>query len=129
MVTKLVAKVDKYDSNLTLSPRIPQFPLNLHYNLVLENIFLGGVGYLCSRFSETCCGRGSSHAFERDACFSNWWFVNAVQRVFRHHFDIPPPSQVPDRKYVLMWNDAFRETGNVSKERKGPLKTVRSPET
>ncbi|GFT66330.1 hypothetical protein TNCV_3208021 [Trichonephila clavipes] len=36
---------------------------------------------------------------------------------------------VPDRKYVLMWNDAFRVTGNVSKERTGPPKTVRTPES
>ncbi|GFS51226.1 hypothetical protein TNCV_3533061 [Trichonephila clavipes] len=46
-----------------------------------------------------------------------------VQRAFRRHFDIPPRDHVPDRKCVL------RTTENVSKERKGPLKTVRTPGT
>ncbi|GFS73898.1 transposable element Tcb2 transposase [Trichonephila clavipes] len=45
---------------------------------------------------------------------------------FRRHFDIPPRSRVPYRKCVLMWMDAFRATGNVPKEIKGPLKTVRT---
>ncbi|GFW81930.1 hypothetical protein TNCV_2886041 [Trichonephila clavipes] len=44
------------------------------------------------------------------------------------HFDIPPRGGVPDRKCVSMWMDAFQPTGNVFKERKGPLKTVQTPE-
>ncbi|GFT30113.1 hypothetical protein TNCV_1470221 [Trichonephila clavipes] len=47
-----------------------------------------------------------------------------VQRVFRLHFDIPPRCRVPDRKSVLMWMDVFRATGDVSKGRKGPPKTI-----
>ncbi|GFW95846.1 hypothetical protein TNCV_5023811 [Trichonephila clavipes] len=49
------------------------------------------------------------------------------QREFRRHFNIPLRGCVPDQKYVLMKTDAFRETENVSKERKGPPKTVRTP--
>ncbi|GFU58400.1 DUF4817 domain-containing protein [Trichonephila clavipes] len=60
--------------------------------------------------------------------FSNGLSVIEVQRTFRRHFDIPPRGRVPDQKCVLMSMDAFRATGNVSKERKGPPKTVRTPE-
>ncbi|GFT63963.1 adenylate cyclase type 2 [Trichonephila clavipes] len=49
-----------------------------------------------------------------------------VQRIFRRHFDIPPRGNVPDRKCVLMWMVAFRAKRNVSRERKGPPKTVRT---
>lgn len=67
-------------------------------------------------------------AFAVEAYFSNARSVIAVQRAFRRHFDIPPRGRVPDRKSVLMWVDAFRGTGNVAKERKGPQKTVRTPD-
>ncbi|GFT77820.1 DUF4817 domain-containing protein [Trichonephila clavipes] len=68
-------------------------------------------------------------AFAVEAHFSNGWSVFAVQRAFRHHFDIHPRNRVPpDRKCVLMWMDAFRATGNVFKERELPLKTVRTSE-
>ncbi|GFV11176.1 uncharacterized protein TNCV_2719191 [Trichonephila clavipes] len=52
----------------------------------------------------------------------------AAQRAFPRHFNIPPRGRVPDRKCVLMWMDAIREAGNVSKQREGPPKTVRTPE-
>ncbi|GFW40787.1 hypothetical protein TNCV_4368351 [Trichonephila clavipes] len=51
-----------------------------------------------------------------------------VRRSFRRHFDISQRDHVPDRKCVLMWNDASRASNNVSIERKGPPKTVRTPE-
>ncbi|GFW57591.1 DUF4817 domain-containing protein [Trichonephila clavipes] len=60
--------------------------------------------------------------------FSNGRSVNAVQRSFRHHFDIPPRDRVPDRKCVLMRVDAFRAKINVSKERNGARKTIGAPE-
>ncbi|GFY36528.1 uncharacterized protein TNCV_27341 [Trichonephila clavipes] len=67
--------------------------------------------------------------FAVEAYFSNGRSVVVAQRVFLHYFDIPPRSSVPPYgKCVLMWMDAFRATGNVSKERKGPPKTVRTPE-
>ncbi|GFV75224.1 uncharacterized protein TNCV_3190731 [Trichonephila clavipes] len=66
-------------------------------------------------------------AFTVETYFSNARSVIALQRVFRRHFDIPTRSHVPDQKCVLMWNDAFRATGNVSKERKGPPKTIGTP--
>ncbi|GFV66368.1 elongation factor P [Trichonephila clavipes] len=62
-------------------------------------------------------------AFAVEAHFYKDRSVIAVQRAFRRHFDIPPRNHVPNRKCVLMWNDAFRATGNVYKERKGPPKT------
>ncbi|GFW88003.1 hypothetical protein TNCV_216751 [Trichonephila clavipes] len=37
-------------------------------------------------------------------------------------------KRCPKLKCVLMGNGAFRATGNVSKERKGPPKTVGAPE-
>ncbi|GFW69439.1 hypothetical protein TNCV_487881 [Trichonephila clavipes] len=62
-------------------------------------------------------------AFAEKTCFSNDRSV--IGRAFRRHFDIPPLAHVPDRKCVLKWNDAFRATRSVSKERKEPPKTVR----
>ncbi|GFX48252.1 hypothetical protein TNCV_2920691 [Trichonephila clavipes] len=59
-----------------------------------------------------------------DAYFSNAQSVIASQRTFRRLFDIPPRIHVHDRKCVLMWNDAFRATRNVSKK-KG--KNLRKP--
>ncbi|GFT64275.1 DUF4817 domain-containing protein [Trichonephila clavipes] len=67
-------------------------------------------------------------AFAVEAYFFNGRSVIAVQRAFCRHFDIPSRGHVRDWKCVLLWMDAFRATGNVSKERKKPLKTVRTPE-
>jgi transposase-like protein len=67
-------------------------------------------------------------AFAVEAYFSNRHSVIAVQRAFRRHFEIPPRGRVPDRKSILLWVDAFRETGNVSKRKKGPTRTVTTPE-
>ncbi|GFT64331.1 hypothetical protein TNCV_403211 [Trichonephila clavipes] len=66
--------------------------------------------------------------FCREAYFSNGQSEIAVLRVFRLHFDIPTQDCVPDQKCVLMCVDAFRATVNVSKEGKGPPKTIRTPE-
>ena len=54
--------------------------------------------------------------------------VIAMQRAFRRHFGIPPRGRVPDRNSILLWVDAFRETGEVSKRRRGPTRTVTTPE-
>ncbi|GFW47339.1 hypothetical protein TNCV_335102 [Trichonephila clavipes] len=59
--------------------------------------------------------------------------VIAVQRVYRRHFDIPPQGHNPDWKWVLRRLGTpkmtdLSTTGNVSKERKGPSKTARTPE-
>ncbi|GFT47107.1 uncharacterized protein TNCV_3747561 [Trichonephila clavipes] len=67
-------------------------------------------------------------AFAVEAYFSNGRSVIAGQCAFFRHIGIPPQSHVPDWKCVLTWNDAFRATENVSKERKRPPKTVRTPE-
>jgi len=67
-------------------------------------------------------------AFTAEAYFSNSRSIVAVQRAFRLHFHVPPRGRVPDRKSILMWVDAFRETGNVSKMKKGPTRTVTTPE-
>lgn len=67
-------------------------------------------------------------AFAVEAYFANGQSVIAVQRAFRRRYDIPPRGRVPDRKCVLMWVDTFRETGSVSRKRKGPPRTVRTPE-
>ncbi|GFW47123.1 DUF4817 domain-containing protein [Trichonephila clavipes] len=66
-------------------------------------------------------------AFAVETCFSNGRSVIAMQRVFHSHFDIPPRGRVPDWKCVFIWMDAYRATRNVSKERKRPPKTVRTP--
>ncbi|GFY34814.1 hypothetical protein TNCV_845091 [Trichonephila clavipes] len=50
------------------------------------------------------------------------------QSAFHRHFDISPRGRIPDRKCVLMGMDAFRATENITKERNGPPKSVRSPE-
>ncbi|GFT25328.1 transporter [Trichonephila clavipes] len=50
------------------------------------------------------------------------------QRAFHRHFDIPLRDHVPDQKCVLIWIDTFRATENVSEERKGPSKIVKTPE-
>ncbi|GFX11427.1 DUF4817 domain-containing protein [Trichonephila clavipes] len=67
----------------------------------------------------------TQRAFAVEDYFSNGCSVTAVQRDFRRHFDIPPSGHVPDWKCVLMWMDAFRTTGNVSKEKKGPLEHLK----
>ncbi|GFV58791.1 DUF4817 domain-containing protein [Trichonephila clavipes] len=67
-------------------------------------------------------------AFAAQVYFSNGRSVIEVQRAFRSHFNIPPQGRVPDRKRVLVWIDAFRRTGNVTKERKISPKTVRTLE-
>ena len=67
-------------------------------------------------------------AFAVETYFSNAHSVIVVQRAFRRHFNLPPRGRVPDRKSILLWVDAFRETGNVSKKRKGPSKTVTTPQ-
>lgn len=67
-------------------------------------------------------------AFAVEAYFSNSRSVIAVQRAFRRHFEIPPRGHVPDRKSILLWVDAFRETGNVSKRKRGPPRNVTTPE-
>ena len=67
-------------------------------------------------------------AFAVEAYFSNGHAVIAVQRAFRRHFKIPSRGRVPDRKSILLWVDAFKETGSVSKRRKGPTRTVTTPE-
>ena len=67
-------------------------------------------------------------AFAVETYFSNAHSVIVVQRAFRRHFHLPPRGRVPDRKSILLWVDAFRETGNVSKKRKGPSKTVTTPQ-
>ena len=67
-------------------------------------------------------------AFTVEAYFSNGHSIIAVQRAFRRHFDIPPRGRVPDRKSILLWVDAFRESGNVSRKKKGPPRTVTTPE-
>ncbi|GFX60791.1 hypothetical protein TNCV_4977671 [Trichonephila clavipes] len=72
-------------------------------------------------------------AVEAAACFCRGGVflygrsVIAVQRAFRCPFDIPPRDHVSDWKCVLMWMDAFQAAGNISKERKGHTKTVRTP--
>ena len=66
--------------------------------------------------------------FAAEVHFSNSHSVIAVQRAFRRHFEIPPQSRVPDSKSISSWVDAFREAGNVSKRKKGPTKTVTTPE-
>ncbi|GFV22740.1 uncharacterized protein TNCV_1489971 [Trichonephila clavipes] len=68
--------------------------------------------------------RRQQSTFAVEAYFS---IGRSVQRAFRCNF-IPSRGHVPDQKCVLMRNDAFRATGNVSKERKGPPETVRTPE-
>ncbi|GFT25004.1 DUF4817 domain-containing protein [Trichonephila clavipes] len=67
-------------------------------------------------------------AFAVEAYFSNGRSVVAVQCAFHRRFGISPRGRVPGRKCVLMWIDAFRATGNVSKERKGPPKIIRTTE-
>ncbi|GFX27051.1 LAM_G_DOMAIN domain-containing protein [Trichonephila clavipes] len=67
-------------------------------------------------------------AFAVEAYFSNGRSVIGGKLAFRRHFDIPPRGRVPDRKCVLIRMDAFRVMGSVFKERKGSLKTVRTPE-
>lgn len=67
-------------------------------------------------------------AFAVKAYFSHGHSFIAVQRAFRRHFEIPPRGRVPDRKSILMWVEAFKTTGNVSKRRKGPSRTVTTPD-
>ncbi|GFW74750.1 hypothetical protein TNCV_963251 [Trichonephila clavipes] len=64
--------------------------------------------------------RKQRSTFAVDTYFSNGRSVISVQRPLCRHFDISPGGHVPDHKSVLMWMDAFRGKGNVSKERKGP---------
>ncbi|GFU35110.1 DUF4817 domain-containing protein [Trichonephila clavipes] len=66
--------------------------------------------------------------FAVEAYFCNGWSVIAEQHAFHRHFDIPPQGHVPDWKCVLKWMDVFRAIRNVSKERKGPPKTVKTLE-
>ncbi|GFV31976.1 uncharacterized protein LOC100901629 [Trichonephila clavipes] len=72
---------------------------------------------------------GLQSAFAVETYFSNGLSMIAVQCSFFHHFDIPPRSHaLSERKFVSMRMNAFRATGNISKERKVPQKTVRTPE-
>ncbi|GFT93904.1 DUF4817 domain-containing protein [Trichonephila clavipes] len=67
-------------------------------------------------------------AFALKAHFSKGLSMIAVKYPFCRHIDISPRGRVPDQKYVLMWMDACILMWNVSKERKGPPKTIRAPE-
>ncbi|GFX88841.1 hypothetical protein TNCV_2575481 [Trichonephila clavipes] len=51
-----------------------------------------------------------------------------VQSAFHRHFYTLSLGHIPDWKCVLMWMNAFRATGNVSKERKGLPNTFSTPE-
>ncbi|GFW51449.1 DUF4817 domain-containing protein [Trichonephila clavipes] len=59
--------------------------------------------------------------------FSDGRSMIAEQHAFRRHFDISLQGRVSDLNSVLMWLDIFRLTGNASKGRKGPPKTVKTP--
>ncbi|GFV07187.1 hypothetical protein TNCV_3602051 [Trichonephila clavipes] len=52
-----------------------------------------------SRLSLKLLWSRQQRAFVVQAYFSNGRSVIAMQRAFRHHFDIPPRGYVPDRKY------------------------------
>lgn len=67
-------------------------------------------------------------AFAAEAYFSRGHSIIAVQRAFRARFEIPPRGRVPDRKSILLWVDAFRETGNVCKRKTGRPRTATTPE-
>ncbi|GFU39974.1 DUF4817 domain-containing protein [Trichonephila clavipes] len=88
----------------------------------------GGEWDICvAAFSNMLLSK-QQRAFAVEAYFSNGWSVISMQRVFRRQFDILPRGRVLVWKCILMWIDVFRATGNVSKERKGPPQTVRTPE-
>ncbi|GFV81662.1 hypothetical protein TNCV_1703191 [Trichonephila clavipes] len=74
-------------------------------------------------------GSRQQGAFALETYFTNGRSMVAVQCAFCRHFNIPPVSRVPsDWKCVLMEMNAFQAMGNVSKEIKGPPKTVRTLE-
>ena len=43
-------------------------------------------------------------------------------------FKIPPRGRIPGRNLILLWVDALKEVGSVSKGKKGPSRTVTTPE-
>lgn len=63
-----------------------------------------------------------------EAYFSNGRSIVRVQRAFRSEFRIAPCGRVPNRNRILAWVKAFRDTGNVSWIRRGPRRTVSTPE-
>ena len=55
--------------------------------------------------------------FAVETYFSQSHSIVAVQRAFRTRYQIPPRDRVPDRKYILLWVQNFRETGSVSEKK------------
>ena len=66
--------------------------------------------------------------FAVETYFSQSHSIVAVQRAFRTRYQIPPRDRVPDRKYILLWVENFRETGSVSEKRWGRPRTSGTPE-
>ena len=66
--------------------------------------------------------------FAVETYFSQSHSIVAVQRAFRTRYQIPPRDRVPDRKFILLWVQNFRETGSVSEKRRGRPRTSRTPE-
>ena len=56
-------------------------------------------------------------AFAVESYFSQSHSIVAVQRAFCTRYQIPARDRVPDRKFILLWVENFRETGSVSEKR------------
>ena len=67
-------------------------------------------------------------AFAVEAYFSNRLSMIATQRAFRNRFNVAPIGPVPDRKSIVTWINAFRQTGSTTRRRTGIPRLIRSPE-
>jgi transposase len=60
---------------------------------------------------------GPERAFAVSVYYRNGDSVIAAQRVFRHHYEIPPRGKVPSAHAIRTWVRNFEETGSALKKK------------